>query len=81
MQWGEFTTLLSGLNGETPLGHIVSIRSETDRERLKNFTQEERKIRNNWLSKHRKVTTDTSERDKALMQFHAVFKSLSEKGG
>lgn len=81
MQWGEFTTLLAGLNGETPLGHIVSIRSETDRERLKHFTKEERKIRNDWHTKHRKIVFDTSERDKALMQFHAVFKSLSEKGG
>lgn len=81
MQWGEFTTLLAGLNGETPLGHIVSIRSETDKERLKHFTQEERKIRNEWRSKHKKIITDTTERDKALMSFCAMFKSLSKEGG
>ena len=81
MQWGEFTTLLAGLNGETPLGHIVSIRSETDRERLKHFTPEERRIRNDWQIKHRQIITDTTERDKALMSFSAMFKSLSEKGG
>jgi hypothetical protein len=81
MQWGEFTTLLAGLNGETPLGHIVSIRSETDKEKLKHFTPEERRIRNEWRSRHKNVVTNKSECDKALESFRAMFKSLSEKGG
>lgn len=81
MSWDEFVTLLSGLNGETPLGHIVSIRSEKDKERLKNFTPEERKIRNEWASRHRKVITDKSEYDKAMAGFAEMFKSLSKKGG
>lgn len=81
MSWDEFTTLLSGLNGKTPLGYVVSIRSEKDPERLKHFTPEERKIRNSWASKHRKVVTDKAEYDKAMASFSALFKSLSGKGG
>lgn len=81
MSWDEFLTLLCGLNGETPLGHIVSIRSEKDKERLKNFTPEERKIRNDWISKHRKVVTNKEEYDKAMTGFAEIFKSLSKKGG
>jgi hypothetical protein len=81
MSWDEFATLLAGLNGETPLGHIVSIRSETDKERLKNFTPEERKIRNEWRTKHRNVVTSQTECDKALESFRTAFKSMAEKGG
>jgi hypothetical protein len=81
MTWDEFTTLLGGLNGETPLGHIVSIRSEKDKERLKNFTPEERKIRNDWHTKHRKIITNKAEYDKAMTGFAEMFKSLSKKEG
>lgn len=81
MEWGEFLTLLAGLNGETPLGYVVSIRSEKDRERIKNFTAAEKKIRNAWATKHRRVVTDTKERDAALSGFLAVFKEMAQKGG
>lgn len=51
MEWGEFVSLLSGLNGDTPLGNIIRIRSEKDPEVLKKFSKEEKKIRNEWLKK------------------------------
>lgn len=51
MKWDEFRDLVSSLNDKTPLGHIVSIRSERDGERLKNFSAHERKIRQEWRSK------------------------------
>lgn len=81
MSWDEFSTLLAGLNGDTPLGHIVSIRAETDKERLKQFTPAERKIRNEWRMRHRSVITDKTENQKAIESFHAMFKELSQKGG
>jgi hypothetical protein len=51
MSWGEFCTLLSGIMPETPLGQIVSIRSENDKEILKHFTPEQHRIRNEWRSR------------------------------
>ena len=36
---------------ETPLGQIVSIRSENDEDILKNFTTEQRNIRSQWRSR------------------------------
>lgn len=48
MSWGEFTTLLSGLMGNTPLGEIIAIRSENDKNVLKHFTKEQHRIRNEW---------------------------------
>lgn len=79
MTWDEFTTLLAGINGDTPLGRIVSIRSENDKERLKHFTPEERRIRNEWRSKHRKVITDQGEINRAFAGFGAILKSIGKE--
>ena len=49
MSYSEFCSLLSGLMPDTPLGNIVSIRSEKDPKVLKNFTKEQREIRNKWI--------------------------------
>jgi hypothetical protein len=48
MEWTEFSSLLAGLNGETPLGHVVSIRSEKDPKVKKRFTPEQKRIYNAW---------------------------------
>jgi hypothetical protein len=45
----EYTKLLIGLSGDTPLGYVVGIRSEKDPKRIKQFTAQERKIRADWL--------------------------------
>jgi len=55
MTWSEFSTLLKGIMPETPLGQIVSIRSEEDKDMLKNFTKEQHKIRNEWRNRNNQV--------------------------
>ena len=80
MSWDEFTTLLGGINGDTPLGRIVSIRSETDPETIKRFTPAEKKIRNEWRTRHRKIITDKQEYEAAMTGFLEMFKSIA-KGG
>lgn len=51
MPWEEFRQMLSGLGPETPLGRIVSIRSEKDPDVLKHFTKEQQKIRREWSAR------------------------------
>lgn len=51
MKWGEFSALLSGIGPDTALGRIVSIRAEEDKEMLKSFTPEMRRIRNEWRNR------------------------------
>lgn len=63
MSWDEFQTLLIGIMPKTPLGQIVGIRSEEDKEILKNFTKEQHKIRNDWRSRNNPVR-DMSEEEK-----------------
>ena len=45
---GEFLRLLAGIMPDTPLGRLVSIRSETNQEVIKTFGPVERKIRRDW---------------------------------
>ena len=50
-----FLRLVSGLDSETFLGHIVSIRSEEDYKIRKKFTEEEKLI---WLEWQKRVPTE-----------------------
>lgn len=63
MTWSEFSSLLSGIMPETPLGQIVAIRSEEDRDVLKNFTKDQHQIRNEWRSKQAKSMTEEDARE------------------
>lgn len=78
MQWDEFSSLLVGLNEKTPLGRVVSIRSEKDPEILKHFTSEMKKLRNEWRNKQ--VTTQSWDRkayDAEMKKLAEIFKGLA----
>ena len=51
MTWSEFATLLSGLMPDTPLGQIISIRSEKDKEVIKRFTKDQKRIQSKNVDK------------------------------
>lgn len=53
MTWQEFSILLQGIMPKTPLGYVVQIRSEENRETLKYFTPEQKRIRDEWRSNHK----------------------------
>jgi hypothetical protein len=73
MTWDEFCTLLAGIMPETPLGQVVQIRSENDREKLKNFTPEQKRIRNDWRSRMTKTVEWTDEeKAEAVKQFQTM---------
>ena len=76
MDWAELCSDISGLMGETPLGNIVQIRSEDDKERLKNFTQEQKNIR--W--KYRmKMSQNIGENEykRVISDFQKMFKEMA----
>jgi len=54
MGWQEFKTLLAGISPDTPLGRIVAIRAEDDKDVIKNFNQHERKIHSEWRNRQAK---------------------------
>ena len=51
LQFDEFLNLTSCLMPESPLGQIVAIRSETDADAIRNFTDAQRKIHDDWASR------------------------------
>lgn len=51
MKWDEFKDLLVGISPDTALGRVVAIRAEEDRETLKRFTKEQKRIRDEWRAK------------------------------
>jgi len=67
MSWSEFCTLLGGIMPETPLGRVASIRAEKDPKVLKEFTKDQKKIRNDWLMYQNKKRRDDPEAYKAYL--------------
>ena len=52
MDWKEFCVLLSGIMPKTPLGTVVGIRSEEDKDILKHYSKEQHRIRDEWRANH-----------------------------
>ena len=80
MSWSEFCTLLAGIMPDTPLGQVVSIRSENDKDALKNFTKEQHRIRNEWRRRRTKaVALNKDEVKKQLKMFQEAMKKAFSK--
>lgn len=79
MPWTEFCGLLSGLMHDTPLGQIVEIRAEDDKEVLKRFTPEQRRIRAEW--RRRAVSMDPSSYAASMRGFEDLFRAMARKEG
>ncbi len=76
MKWREFAAYMSGLDGKTPLGRIISIRAEDDREVLKQFTPEQRRIRSEWRRKKAKKMS-AKDTETAIETFKRMFIQLA----
>ena len=72
MKWEEFRAFLEGSAPETPLGRMVSIRSETDEDILKHFTAEQKRIRSEWLNRTARER-DPEDTEKFLNTIKDVF--------
>lgn len=74
MSWSEFYTLLTGIMPKTPLGQIVGIRSEEDKDMLKNFTLEQHKIRNDWRNRNNSVRDmSDGEKEEEIKKVQEIF--------
>lgn len=79
MTWDEFSSLLSGIGADTPLGRVVSIRSEKDQKVISEWSPEVRKIRTDWASRKikKKVVVDRQKYNKEMINLQNMFKSIS----
>lgn len=79
MSWTEFFNLMTGLTHDTPLGLVVGIRAETDRDRIKGFNKDQHKIRNEWRRKiDNKNIKNMTEKDKkqSMKEIQEMFKNM-----
>lgn len=74
----EYRKLLIGLNGDTPLGYVVNIRSETDSEKINGMTNQEKKIRTEWQRfKAKNASKNQNSITMSLEQFQQALRSLA----
>lgn len=76
MPWEEFKQMLAGIGPDTPLGRIVAIRSETDKNVLKRFTKEQKRIKDEWLSRKAKKISE-KDMTSILEGFKQMFLSMA----
>ena len=79
MKWAEFRALLEGLDPNSPIGRVISIRAENDPKIIKYYTKEQQRIRNEWrLKKTKKASVE--DMGKVLDGFKAAFLSMAGGG-
>lgn len=61
LSYSDWVQLLSGIMENTPLGQIVLIRKEDDKDRLKSFSKYEHGIRNEWRSFRAKQKSENTQ--------------------
>ena len=73
LHYTDWAKMVSGLMDDTPLGRIVGIRRETDRDVLKHYTKEQRQVRSDWAAfrASKIVKTDDVKRMAQLEQMIA----------
>ena len=81
MPWEEFCILVSGLMPDTPLGAIVEIRAEKDKDRIAAFSSEQRHIYDEWQQKQiAKQLGDTDSLDKEMDGLYKFMADLCGAG-
>ena len=76
MDWKEFTTLLNGIMPETPLGYIVKIRSEDNEDVIKNYTENEKRIRDEWRKKQLELKYKSKSKEEVMKDISNMFRGM-----
>lgn len=60
---------MAGLSPDTALGRIVAIRSETDKNVIKHFTKDQRRIYDEWQNRNvKEMSQETFEKEMANLE-------------
>lgn len=74
LHYSDWSKLVSGLMDDTPLGRIISIRSENDPKVIRSFTADQKQIRNEWITFCR--NTNGEDAKQAMRNLQAMMKGL-----
>ncbi len=85
LPYWEWARLVEGLMDDTPLGRVVAVRSERDREKIKAFSPWQRKIRAEWRAfqvEHIAARVDKTEWSKQMAALERMMaKAFGKEGG
>ena len=84
LHYSDWYRLVAGLMHDTPLGQIVRIRSEDNKDIIKNFDRYEKQIRSEWTAfRNQKARETFTEQDKleTVRYFERLFKGMFGKAG
>ena len=76
MHYSEWILLIGGIMEDTPLGQVVLIRKESDRNRLKHFTKHEHRIRNEWRNFRAGQKSEKKSPESFAGYFEKMFSSM-----
>lgn len=76
MDYKEFTVLLNGLTEDTPLGKIISIRCETDEDVIRNFSEGQKRIYDEWKQKQFELRYKNKSKEEAMQDIKEMFKGM-----
>lgn len=77
MSFDEFTTLLAGLLPDTPLGKVVALRSEDDKDILKQYSKSMLDERRKWRNRNaQKKLDNVNDLEKTFDAFQRIFEKL-----
>lgn len=76
MDWKEFTTLMNGIMPNTPLGNVVRIRSETNQEIIKKFSENEKRIYDSWRKKQLDINYKNMSKEEVMKDISKMFKKM-----
>ncbi len=78
LKYSDWAKMVSGLMEDTPLGRIVQIRSETDKDTLKRFTPDQKKIRSDWQRfRAAQIAQDPNARAEYARRMQALERSFA----
>ncbi len=80
LPYRDWISLVSGIMEDTPLGQIVLIRKENDKDRIKHFTHYEHNIRNEWR-RFRAGQKNKADTEKSIAALEDMFRNMFKKGG
>lgn len=81
LPYRDWCSLVEGLSSDSPLGKVIAIRAETDRQQIEQMTPAQKKIRQEWSRFLSQTATRGNEQDqkKQMEQLQQALKTMYQE--
>lgn len=81
LSWQDWSKLVAGLMDNTPLGRVVAVRSEQNKDVIKNFSPWQQKIHAEWKSHQAKQMLERKSEKELRAEMQQLEKMLAQAFG